>query len=101
MGTYYQRSSNPCHAGGAPPVRRGDGSPPPCGEGSGVGVTNKGDPYCKNVGSLPRSAKNQRDLPRLHPTPNPSPSRGGESRLPGRRAHLVAVPAMFRVGWQW
>jgi hypothetical protein len=36
--------------------------PPPCGEGSGVGVFNAWLRSC------------------LHPTPNPSPSRGGESR---------------------
>jgi len=55
--------------------------PPPCGEGSGVGVTHKGNDSGKYAGPLPRNKR--RSLPRLHPTPNPSPSRGGESGRAG------------------
>jgi protein ImuB len=44
-----------------PAVAKSKGSPPPCGEGSGVGVSELDVRAC------------------LHPTPNPSPSRGGES----------------------
>ena len=56
--------------------------PPPCGEGSGVGVSQEGNGCDENAKP---SVANARFLPRLHPTPNPSPSRGGESRRRARR----------------
>jgi cell division protein FtsL len=43
--------------------------------GSGVGVTHRGNTCGK----------------KLHPTPNPSPSRGGESRSPDRCAPIMRV----------
>jgi hypothetical protein len=54
--------------------------PPPCGEGSGVGVIPKGNVRDGKHRALKRRVRNERSLQRLHPTPNPSPSRGGESR---------------------
>jgi hypothetical protein len=56
-------------------------SPPPCGEGLGVGVTQAGDVREKSVRS-PTFGATDDDLPsHFHPTPNSCPSRGGESRL--------------------
>src|SRR5437763_1445238 len=50
-----------CNVGWHRAQRRRRGSPPPRGEGSGVGASLEVRPW-------------------VHPTPNPSPSRGGESR---------------------
>ena len=56
--------------------------PPPCGEGMGVGVSARGTSIVLRLDRGTRSLFHPTSRPRLHPTPNPSPSRGGESVLP-------------------
>src|SRR5205814_9024462 len=68
-------------------------SPPPCGEGSGVGVSQESD-------ACDEGAKNRVTsiafLPRLHPTPNPSPSRRGEPVELGAKSALHENGARLR-----
>jgi len=79
-------------------------SPPPCGEGMGVGVTQGRDVREDRARVTPRGDDAAPVLPSLHPTPIPSPSRGGEACLrhgshPRHRlARCVAAALAFTVG---
>ena len=78
---------------------RADCAPPSALRGGVGGGNPQGRPCGKNVGSLRRRAEQQGFLLRLHPTPNPSPSRGGESPRAACSARYIAAP-LRPYAWQ-